>query len=467
MKSDIVIIGGGPGGYHAAIRGAQLGAKVILIEQEKMGGTCLNWGCIPTKALYKNAELLQTLKHINEYGIQVDHYSIDIPKIHERKQGIIDQLRDGIKSLMKANHIEVLYGTGRLKDKNTILVTLSDGSQQEVEGKSIIIATGSEVLIPPIAGSDIKELLTSKEVLNFSSIPKRITVIGGGVVGIEFATILNALGSEVTVITLFPTILERMDTEITKRLAVFLKKEGIAIHTSTSAEKIVKTNEGYSVYAKSKKGDLILESDQVLMAAGRRPNFEGLNLEDIGIAYDKAGIKVNDYCETSIEGVYAIGDVTGQTMLAHTASHHGIAAAERIMGVKSKINHDVVPSCVFTFPELASVGLTEQEVKDRNITYKASKFMFGANGKALTLGEASGFAKVLSNDKEEIIGVHIMGPHASDLIHEGALAINAKLRIEDIANTIHAHPTLSETFVEAVLGLKGEAIHAVPPRKKK
>ncbi len=465
MKNDIVVLGGGPGGYHAAIRGAQLGAKVTLVEKEKMGGTCLNWGCIPTKALYKSAEIIHTLKHIDEYGISVDDYSVDVSKIQERKQNIIKQLEAGIKSLMKANKIEVVYGAGQLKDKNTVLVK-GDGKEQEIEGKNIIIATGSKVLIPPIAGVDTEGILKSKELLNFKAIPKCMTVIGGGVVGIEFASIFNALGSKVTVITLFPTILERMDTDITKRLAASLKKKGIAIHTGTSAEKIEKKDGRFAVFAKGKKGEIVLESEQVLLAAGRKPSFDGLSLENIGIEYDEQGIKVNHQYETNVAGVYAIGDVTGKTMLAHTASHHGITAAENIMGVKSKIDHDIVPNCVFTFPELAGVGLTEQEAKDSNIHYNTSKFMFGANGKALTLGEAEGLVKIISDDKDEIIGVHIMGPHASDLIHEGTLAISAKLKVEDIANTIHAHPTLSETFAETVLGLKGEAIHAVPSRKK-
>ncbi|WP_053956055.1 dihydrolipoyl dehydrogenase [Inediibacterium massiliense] len=465
MDRDIVILGGGPGGYYAAIRAAQLGAKVTLIEKENLGGTCLNLGCIPTKALYRNAQILNTLKNIDQYGIYVNDYSIDIPKIQERKENIIKQLVEGISKLMEANKVEVIYGKGIFKDQNTVSVTLKDESQIDIKGKNIIIATGSKVLVPPIPGADLEGILTSKEILNFKDIPQRLIIIGGGVIGIEFATIFNALGSKVTVIELYNHILDKVELDLSKRLTVSLKKKGIQIYTGTAANKIQKENNNFVVYAQGKKGELKVEADCVLLASGRAPQVEGINLEEIGIEFDQKGIKIDENFKTNIDHIYAIGDSIGKKMLAHVASHEGIIVSEKIMGIQSTINQEVIPDCVFTFPEIASVGMTEQEAKNKGISYHTSKFLFGANGKALTLGEPEGMVKVISNEKDEILGVHIMGPHASDLIHEGALAVGKKMKADDISNIIHAHPTLSESFAEAILGLKGEAIHMVPSKR--
>ncbi|WP_432403030.1 dihydrolipoyl dehydrogenase [Wukongibacter sp. M2B1] len=465
MKKDIIILGGGPGGYYAAIRGAQLGASVTIIEKENLGGTCLNWGCIPTKALYRNAEILNTLKHINEYGINIDGYSIDVAMLQERKGNIVRQLIDGIAKLMKANRVEVVYGKGILKDRKTVSVELNDGGKIDIEGENIIIATGSKVSLPPIPGADLDGLLTSKRILDFKKIPKSLTVIGGGVIGIEFASIFNALGSDVTVLSRSPNILKRMEPDLTKRLTSVLKKKGINIHRGVQAKKIDKEDGEFVVYADTKKGEIRIQSEHVLMSSGRSPRLDGINLEAVGIDFDKNGIKVDKNFETNVKGIYAIGDVIGGKMLAHVASHQGVSAVESIMGIESKIKHNVVPDCAFTFPEIASVGICEKEAKDMGIEYNTSKFLFGANGKALTLGEPEGLVKVISNNQDEIIGVHIMGAHASDLIHEGALAISGKMKINDIAHTIHAHPTLAETFAEAILGLKGEAIHMVPTKR--
>lgn len=465
MDRDIIVLGGGPGGYHAAIRGSQLGAKVTLITNENLGGTCLNWGCIPTKALYRNAEILNLLKKVDEYGINVDNYSIDVDKIQERKQNIVKQLVDGIGKLMDANKVEVVYGNGVLKDKNTVHITLKDGSETDIEGKNIIIASGSETFVPPIPGANLDGIFTSKDILNFKEIPEKLTIIGGGVIGIEFATIFNALGSEVTIIELLPSILEMIESDLTKRFTALLKKKGITIYTRTAAKNVEKENGKFITYADSKKEEIKIDSDAILISVGRKPRVEGINLEELKIDFDKKGIKVDKNFETNVKGIYAIGDVIGKSMLAHTAAHHGIAVVESIMGIENNVVHDVVPSCVFTFPEIASVGISEKEAKEKGLEYKTSKFLFGANGKALTLGEKEGLVKVIANDKNEIIGVHIMGPHASDLIHEGALAVSKKMKIEDILNTIHAHPTLAESFSEAVAGIKGEAIHMVPRRR--
>ncbi|MGB7606351.1 MAG: dihydrolipoyl dehydrogenase [Lutisporaceae bacterium] len=463
MNKDVIVIGGGPGGYVAAIKAAQLGADVCLIEKDKVGGTCLNRGCIPTKALWRNAEILNTLKHIKEFGIELDGYSINIEKVQSRKQKVVDQLVSGIEQLLKANKIEVINGTASLIDKNTIAVTLFDGSTKELTAKNIIIATGSKTSIPPIEGADLEGILTSDELLNFKEIPKRLTIIGGGIIGMEFAGIFSAMGSTITVINR-SSILKRVDSDIVKRFSVSVKKKGVELITDCSVDKIEKRDGLFYVIGENKKGKYEVEAEALLVATGRDPLLEGINLEGVGIEFSKRGIKVDANYETNIKDIYAIGDVNGKNMLAHAASHQGISVAEKIMGVENS-SHSPVPDCIFVFPEISSVGITEDEAKEQGIKYNASKFLFGANGKALSLGESEGFVKVLSNEQEEIIGVHIMGPHASDLIHEGTLAISAKLKIDDIKNTIHAHPTLSEAFHEAVCGLKGEAIHLVQPKR--
>jgi dihydrolipoamide dehydrogenase len=463
MDKDIIVIGGGPGGYVAAIRAAHLGANVCLIERDKVGGTCLNRGCIPTKALWRNAEILNTLKHIKEFGIEIDGYSINVEEVQNRKQKIVDQLVSGIEQLLNANKVEVISGTASLKDKNTVVVALADGNSKELTAKNIIIATGSKTTLPPIEGANLEGILTSDEILNFKEIPKRLTIIGGGVIAMEFAGIFAAMGSAVTVVNR-SSILKRVDSDIVKRFSVSAKKKGVEIITDCTMDKIEKRDGLYYLLGENKKGKFEIEAEALLAATGRDPVLEGINLEGLGIEFSKRGIRVDSNYETNIEGIYAIGDVNGKIMLAHAASHQGITVAERIMGIENSF-HSPVPDCIFVFPEISSVGITEDEAKEQGITYKASKFMFGANGKALSLGEGEGFVKVLSNEQEEIIGVHIMGPHASDLIHEGTLAISAKLKIDDIKNAIHAHPTLSEAFHEAVCGLKGEAIHMVQPRK--
>lgn len=466
MQRDIVIIGGGPGGYVAAIRAAQLGGKVTLVEEKALGGTCLNVGCIPTKALYKNAEVVSTLKHADEFGIAVSDYTIDVAKIQERKQNVVDQLVSGIDKVLGSYGVDVLDGRGTIINKNIVKVSLNNGEEREIETKNIIIATGAKPTILPIPGVDLEGVITSNEILSFQKVPKRLAIIGGGVIGIEFAGIFNALGSEVTIFEFAPSILVKLDKDIPKRLTTSMKKQGIEIYSSTAVEEIRENNGSLVVVAKGKKGEIEVEVDQVLVSAGRTPLTEGLNLDNAGIDFDKKGIKVDENYQTNIEGIYAIGDVIGGMMLAHEASHEGKSVAERIMGADVSEGHDVVPSCIFISPEIATVGLTEEEAKEKGLNYKVGKFMFGANGKALAMGEPQGFVKVISEGEENtIIGVHIMGPHASDLIHEGTLAIRKKMSAKDISDTIHAHPTLSESFVEAVMGLTNEAIHMVASKR--
>ncbi|MBB6697215.1 dihydrolipoyl dehydrogenase [Clostridium algidicarnis] len=465
MDKDIIIIGGGPGGYVAAIRAAQLGLNVTVIEKDKLGGTCLNRGCIPTKALYRNAEILNILENIDEFGISVSDYSINVAKVQDRKNKIVHTLVSGVEQLLKANKVEVISGEATLKDKNTVTVKTADGVQN-IRTKNIIIATGSAPYMPSIKGIEEKGVVTSDELLEFEEIPEELVVLGGGVIGLEFAGIFNAMKTKVKVIKASTTIFPSVDSDITKRYSAYLKKQGIEVQSSVDVKSIERQGEKLVIKAEGKKGEMSITADTILISKGRRANVKGLDIESLGIVMDKKGIRVDENLKTNIEGIYAIGDVNGISLLAHAASSQGVYAVEHIAGLTNKRYEAIIPDCIFVFPEIASVGVTEDEAKKRELEYNASKFMFGANGKALSLGEGDGFIKILSlKEDDTIIGVHIMGPHASDLIHEGALAINNKLGVEDIKKTVHAHPTLSEAFYEAALGLKKEAIHIAPPRK--
>ncbi len=456
---DIVIIGGGPGGYETAIRAAKLGANVTLIEKELLGGTCLNRGCIPTKALYRNAEILNNIKEADKFGINLNGYSLNISKIQSRKQEIVDKLVSGIEVLIKGNKIEYFNGFGSMVDQNTVLVKMGEKTV-EIKTKYIIIATGSKPSTIPVEGSDIEGIYTSKEILEFKEIPKRLTIIGAGVIGVEFANIFNSFGTEVTLMLRSKNIIKTEDVEISKRLASIFKKKGISILNKVEYKKIEKRNGEYVVTYKDKKGVKEIAGDKLLISAGRSPVLNDIGLDDLGIEYTRKGITVDNEFKTNIDNIYAIGDVNGKLMLAHVAAHQGIEVVERLMGKEPKINQNLVPNCIFVFPEVSSIGKREEELKEASIEYNKNKFLFAANGKALTLGEGDGFIKVLEVDNK-IVGVHILGPHASDLIHEAAIVINNNLGVEDVARTIHAHPTLSETFVEAVLGLHNEAIHQI------
>lgn len=460
LVKDIAIIGGGPGGYVAAIRAAQLGANVCIIEKDRIGGTCLNRGCIPTKALYKNAEVINTLNRADEFGIILDDYKIDVEKIQDRKVKIVDKLVMGIGQLLKANKVEIFEGSAAFIDKNTLNINLNSGDNIEITAKNIIIATGSKPSIPPILGADNEDVLNSDELLNFTSIPESLAIIGGGVIGMEFAGIFNELGSKVTVIEALPSILTSVDSDLTKRLTSMLKRKGMDIHVNTMV-KSIESKEKLQIKAEGKKGEINIAADKVLIATGRYPSIDGLNLEGVGIQFDKKGIKVDSNYETNIAGIYAIGDVNGKNMLAHAASNQGVQVVEKILGKRELILNSPVPNCIFAFPEIACVGLKEDEAKLKGIEYNVSKFLFGANGKALTQGEGEGLIKVISRKQDNtILGVHIMGPNASDLISDGSIAITKGFTKEDLEDVIYAHPTLGEAFYEAVLGLTNEVTNS-------
>ena len=457
---DVVIIGGGPGGYVAAIKAAHLGLKAVLVEKDKLGGVCLNRGCIPTKALVSTAELLNHLQRAGEFGIQVKDYSFDFLAVMKRKDLITRRLSSGVGQLMKANQVRVIRGEGQIVEPGKVEVTDSAGEKEVIKTKNIIIATGSKVMRLPLPGMDSEGVITSDEALSLSELPSRILIVGGGVVGIEFAGIFKALGVEVTVVEMLPRILLPIDEEIARRLTQLLKRKGIEILTDCKVKEIKKVNQNLEVLVSTVDEEKKLKTEKVLSAAGRVPELGNIDVQRLGIELDRKAIKVDEKMRTNIPGIYAVGDVTGKIMLAHVASREGIVAVENIAGKDSLMDCKVVPNCVFSMPEVASVGLTEEEARKENNNIKVSKFPFMANGKALGMGETEGMVKIIADaDTSELLGVHILGAHASDLIAEGTLALSMEATAFEIINTIHAHPTLAEAIAEAAEGIAGKPIH--------
>jgi len=459
-EMDVVIIGGGPGGYVAAIKAAHLGLKAVLVEKDKLGGVCLNKGCIPTKALVSTAELLNHLQRAGEFGIQVKDYSFDFPTVMKRKDLITRRLSSGVEQLMKANRVRVARGEGQIIEPGKVEITDTAGQKEVIKTKNIIIATGSSVMKLPLPGIDSDGVITSDEALSLSELPSKMLIIGGGVVGIEFAGIFKALGVEVTVVEMLPRILLPIDEEIARRLTQILKRKGIEILTDCKVKEIKKNNQNLEVLVSTSEGEKKLETEKVLLAAGRVPELGNIDVQRLGIELDGKAIKVDEKMRTNIPGIYAVGDVVGKIMLAHVASREGIVTVENISGKEVLMDYKVVPNCVFSMPEVASVGLTEGEARKENDNIKISKFPFMANGKALGMGEAEGMVKIIADgDTLELLGVHILGAHASDLIAEGTLALSMEATAFEIVNTIHAHPTLAETIAEAAEGITGKPIH--------
>jgi dihydrolipoamide dehydrogenase len=464
QKAKVVIIGAGPGGYVAAIRAAQLGSGVVLIEKSLLGGTCLNWGCIPTKALLACAEAMETIREAGDYGIKVGDPVPDLKAMVERKEKISEQLRNGIGQLLKANKVEVVKGTARLTSPNQVAVE-TEGGSKTIETEKVIIATGSEPARLPTFDFDKPAILTSTEGLELTEIPKAMIIVGSGVVGSEFATIYNALGTKVTMVELMARILPTEDERISQQMKRILNKKGIEILTETTIDEMVEYRPD-GVKAKLSNGE-ILEADKLLVSIGRSLNSANLGLEEAGVELGKRGeIVVDEHMETNVSGVYAIGDVVGGILLAHVASFEGICAAENAMGMESAMNYNVVPACIFTEPEIASVGLTPAKAEEKGIEIKVGRFMFGGLGKALAMGKGQGFIQlVVDAPTDKIIGCQIMSAHASDLIHELALAIQVGVTARDIGKTVHAHPSLAEAVMEAAEAVHDQAIHAAPARK--
>ena len=463
-EKRLIVLGAGPGGYVAAIKAAQLGAKVTIIEDTEVGGTCLNRGCIPTKALIASAEAIDKINRAEEYGIEIKgEVSCNLSKIIERKNKVVAIQVKGIRSLLKSWGIELLEGRGKIKDVNKVEVALKDGSNRTAEGDNIIIATGSRPARLPIFSFDGKNVITSDEALNITEIPKNVLIVGAGVIGCEFAFILKELGAEVTIVEMLSHAVATEDEEISEILERELKKRKIKLILNAKIEKIEKNSEG-NLTAKLSDGKEI-KTEKVLVSIGRALNTENIGIEELGIKKGKKGeIEVNSRMETNVSGIYAIGDVVGGIMLAHVASTEGIVAAENIMGQSREMDYNIVPAGIFTMPEIGSVGLREKQAKEKGLDIKIGRFQFRGLGKAHAMGEIAGMAKIIADAKtDKVLGLHIIGAHAADLVHEGAVAMRLGAKAKDIATTIHSHPTLSEAIMEASEDLHKMAIHAPKP----
>ncbi len=458
MAYKIAIIGGGPGGYVAAIRAAQLGAKVAVIEKDQLGGTCLNRGCIPTKALVSAVETIHNIKKSEEFGIKVDSPVVDFARMMERKDQVVQRLITGINFLFKKNKINLLEGTGKLISPNEVEVTTKDGTVDKITAENIIIATGSSPALIPSLGYDGERVITSDEALELKEIPKRLLIIGGGVIGCEFACIFAELGTEITIVDVMPSILPGVDKEVSRQMQSLFKRRGIKIKTGTGIQEVRKTQDDVTAVL---EGGEEISADKILISIGRSFNTRGLGLETVGVEMGSKGeMVINSKLQTNIPHIYAIGDITNKIQLAHVASAQGITAVENIMGTQKEMNYDVVPGCIFTSPEIAGVGITSQETEEQGIAVKSGKFPFMALGKALAAGETDGFVKILADaSSDRVLGVHIIGPHATDLIAEATLAIQLGATTAQLAGTIHAHPTLAEAVMEAAEAVHGRSIH--------
>lgn len=458
----LCILGAGPGGYVAALKAAQLGAEVTVVEEAEVGGTCLNSGCIPTKTLLASTELYSKIKELDKFGIEIEGGVVaNLQKIIERKNKVVQTQVKGIRGLFKSWSVELKKGRGTLLSEKELKVTGQD-SEETITYDTLIIATGSRPAEIPLFPFDGNNIISSTEALDLTKIPKSMLIIGAGVIGCEFASIYNALGTEITIVELLPRAVSTEDEEVSSILERELKKKKIKLFTNLKAEKVEIKDDG--VHATLSNGKEII-TEKVLVSIGRALNSDGIGIENVGVEKGQRGeIKVDSHMRTSAENIYAIGDVTGGILLAHMASREGIIAARNIMGSKEEIDYSVVPAAIFTSPEIASVGLREHQAKEKNMDYITGHFQFRALGKAHAMREISGLIKVIADKKtDRVLGVHIIGPHASDLIHEAALAIKAGLKIKDITDTIHAHPTLAEGLMEAAEDVHGEAIHV--PRK--
>ncbi|MAP70484.1 MAG: dihydrolipoyl dehydrogenase [Candidatus Marinimicrobia bacterium] len=457
---DIVVLGGGPGGYVSAIRSAQLGNKTAIIDQNRLGGVCLNWGCIPTKALLKSAEILHYIKNSKQFGIQVPKYNIDFVQTVKRSRDISLNLSKGIEFLMKKNKIKHIVGRGILNSKSEIIVS-NGKKEQKVQAKKIIIATGGRAKKFAEIEFDDKNIISSKEAMVVDSPPKKLIIIGAGAIGAEFAYFFNEFGSDVHLIEMMPNILPNEDLEISKELEKLFKKSGINIYTGTKVSKVKKLQKNIKVTLEKGKTSKIIEAEKVLVAMGVCGNIEGIGLEDIGIKTDRGSIVINEFNETSVPNIYAIGDVSGPPWLAHVASAQGHVAAEHASGKKAHpLDYSNIPACTYCQPQVASMGLTEKAAKDEGYKLKVGRFNFSGSGKALAIGSSEGFIKIIFDEKYgELLGCHIIGNDATELIAELTLAKALETTWQEIAITMHAHPTLSEAIMEAAQDAYGQGIH--------
>ncbi|MBF6193836.1 dihydrolipoyl dehydrogenase [Nocardia implantans] len=479
---DLLVVGGGPGGYVAAIRAAQRGLRVGLVEKERPGGVCLNWGCIPTKAMLRSAEIFQTVAAAADFGVYADNVRYDFAAVRERKDGIVKQLTDGVASLLAANGVTVIEGHARFTGPTSVEVFEAGQSPifpggpryaaaptatatRTITASDVIIATGSVPARLAIPGADLPGVITSDGAFGLTEVPERLVVIGGSAVGAEWASLFASFGSRVTIVELQDTLVPLEDADVGAALQRSFTKRGITVLTGCTVEAIARTDALRVTVAGEHAGDL--DADVVLVGVGRRPNTADLGLDRVGIDTDPRGfIPVDQQLRTGVEHVYAIGDVTGRALLAHVASHQGLTAADVIAGHSAHLDYSAIPAATFTHPEIASVGLTEAKARAAGHDVVTARFPFAALGRAKTFGETEGFVKIVAGQRHrEVLGVHIIGPSASDLITEGALAISLEATLDELADTIHAHPTLGEIGMEAAMAGLGLPVH-IPPRKR-
>ncbi len=464
---DFVVIGGGPGGYTAAIRAAQLGLKTALVENRQLGGTCLNRGCIPTKTLLHTAEVVRQAKDFENIGVVCAGLGCDLQKLYSRKNQVVEQLRQGVEGLLKGNGVQVFSGTGCITSSGKVTVDFEGEEKQELSAKNILVATGSVPGVPPIPGADLSGVLTSDSLLE--ALPqemKSLLIIGGGVIGVEFATIFSSFGCEVTIIELADRLLPGMDKEISQNLSMILKKRGVGIRTGAKVAQITRNDGQLCCTYQDKGGEQQVQGDYILIATGRKANISGLFLQGMEPAMERGYIAVDDKLMTSLPGIYAIGDVRGGVQLAHAAAAQGTAVAEYLAGHTPVLRLDVVPSCVYTDPEIACVGLTAEEAKEQGIETVTGKFLMTANGKSLIEGLERGFIKVVMDAQSHVIlGAQLMCGRATDLVAEFTVAVAAGLTKEQMAQAIHPHPTFCEGVGECIELLDGNSIHTMPKRR--
>jgi len=462
MNYDIIVIGSGPGGYVTAIRAAQLGFKTAIIEKESLGGICLNWGCIPTKALLKSAHVFNYLKHAEDYGLnKVENPGFDFTKVIQRSRGVASKMSGGIAFLMRKNKIDVIMGTATVKAGKKVTVVDAEGKSTEYAGTNIIIATGARSRELPNLPQDGKKVIGYRQALTLPEQPKSMIVVGSGAIGIEFADFYNAMGTKVTVVEFLPNIVPLEDEEVSKHVEKSLKKAGIEIMTNASVESVDTSGNGVKANVKTATGNITLEADIVLSAVGIASNLEGIGLEAVGIKTEKGKVLVNEWYETSVPGYYAIGDIIPTQALAHVASAEGITCVEKIKGLHVEaIDYGNIPGCTYCHPEIASVGLTEKQAKEKGYEIKVGKFPFSASGKATANGDVDGFIKVIFDAKYgEWLGCHMVGDGVTDMIAEAVVARRLETTGHDIIKSIHPHPTLSESIMEAAAAAYGEVIH--------
>ena len=462
MNYDLIVIGSGPGGYVAAIRASQLGLKTAVIERENLGGVCLNWGCIPTKALIKSAQVFEYIHHASDYGINVTGASHDFNAVIQRSRGVADGMSKGVQFLMKKNKIDVINGHGRIKGNNKVEVKAGDGSITTYEAKHIILATGARSRELPNIKQDGKKVFGYREAMTLPTQPKSLVVVGSGAIGVEFAYVYNSMGTKVTIVEFMPNIVPVEDEDVSKQLERSFKKAGIDVMTSSTVESVDTSGAGCKVQLKNKKGEIVtLEADAVLSAVGITPNIENLGLEEIGVITDKGRVVVNEYYQTNMPGIYAIGDIVKGQALAHVASAEGIICVEKIAGHHPEpLDYNNIPGCTYCNPEIASVGYTEKAAKEAGYEIKVGKFPFSASGKASAAGAKDGFIKVIFDAKYgEFLGAHMIGANVTEMIAEIVVARKLETTGHEIIKSVHPHPTMSEAVMEAAAAAYGEVIH--------